>query len=914
MADSHYRRFTVASNLSHLDTLPAMHPTRATLPGNSQSYYADPTTRICATFNEAYTLLEAKHGGYFGPYKVILSGGPCWLGGKKIDPDKRTRAHRYKCSVDSCLWKAQIRAMKYGGEDSVYLIYISHASMHNHHVMKAPPHHTDQFGLPPIAKQLAESYLREQWERSRRSALEVAPNEITKFVVDKTFKEHPIYVHLVDSPTKRYHLANQVTNFLRQVKRNYVKQTIGVDRILDNDALSRVLSMFRLSIPRGYIPRSDYASADQICEALRVAGPESGHMFLFNMSEGEVYERYRRRIVGNNERSLSIFHQRVEQSFFAVSVTTLWQLMIFSCRRNGTKQICADGTGGVSQDLAPTIICGGLSQKYRDDQRQVTSSLRSFSFMKGSEAIHPYLLHLYYLRYICFSLFGTAFTIDYGTSDHSSAFVTAHRHFRLWPEVCDRQWVRNTTRVSDHEQQTISSSQNLAIQHSPPIMHETSRLPLSPVGQSMKKPSNYPTNHNRHVEDGSCPERELSLAHENMTGSQKGRKLSKLCITDHYPSFNTTNRNKNTTLSEVMTNPSLLYQPSNGVTLCYFHVVQHFRQNNSFVGLFKDRNFASQDDPSQKRTTKKKKSLDGSLLNLQSCTVYPRAYHMIQWIHQCRTEQQKTAVTYLVLCDWICRSELKAADLFYRSYCSFPFNCWSYATSNEQMIYPSNCAMESNMHHGIKKGAHFAVRSNISTEGYIIETLPKLFLNCETKCRDPCTLEYPKDVSRLMVAVTAFFDHAVDLVECRLNNEETYWLANTGRMIGVPLTKTRRKNRDMALDAKRRTAPLMLSSDKDFLGSLTYAMLRDTASYLGVLRDCTKNGIITRDSLIEVLVDDLLVDPVAYRTIKNKGTQLVQADDLDDISAASFDVTTAMDQDNDDDGFLSKFELDEYTL
>ncbi|CAB9526722.1 hypothetical protein SEMRO_1875_G303030.1 [Seminavis robusta] len=325
------------------------------------------------------------------------------------------------------------------------------------------------------------------------------------------------------------------------------------------------------------------------------------------------------------------------------------------------------------------------------------------------------------------------------------------------------------------------------------------------------------------------------------------------------------------------------------------------------------------------------------------------------------------------------------------------------------------------MHHRIKKGAKHSIRANVSTEGYVIETLPKLFANLETTGRDPCNLEYPKDVSRLMVCVTAFFDAAVDLCECKSDSEETYWLANCGRMIGVPLSRARRLNREMSLDGnirhfmtesdvadkpssyywraaksmidatknicrlswkngiivgdcidcwkylgygcpgaaylrsknnmldqslenkrkvkcnsrglvakalvrgsqydmytggrstvtgKRRKAPEMLKSNEAFLQSLTYPQLRDTARYLGILKECVVDDKITREKMIAVLVEDFYKDPVSYR-IKQNGVARVDPADLDDLSEASFDVCDAMESfEEDDGGFLEKFNVD----
>ncbi|CAB9531354.1 unknown protein [Seminavis robusta] len=471
---------------------------------------------------------------------------------------------------------------------------------------------------------------------------------------------------------------------------------------MDNDELSRVLSLYRFVIPFGCTPRSDYATVEQLCEALRAPGPESGHMYLFSLSEGVVHDRYKRRIVGYSERSLELFEKRTEQCFFAVSITSLWQLMHFTKRPSGPKH---DGTGGISQDLAPTIITGGLSQKYRDDQSKVTFSLRPFSFMKGSEAIPPYLLHLYCLRELCFQLFGTSFTIECGTSDHSAAFVTAHRHFHHWPEVCDLTWRSLKVPISQHQSQTISSSLTLAQSNNRGC---TGNLSSTQNDTLFGKCSQGTQND---LSQSILPETVISVSNDQenanfKTTSKSSKAAVKLLplITNHFPSFVEPNRRKQTSLSDVLRHPSLLYQPVEGVTLCYFHVVQHFRQNSSFVRAFKDRMFAAKDDPfSTKEATRKKlKSNNKEVKEQASTSMFPRAYHMVQWIHRCRTEQQKTAISYLILLNWIVCGESSAADLFYRSYCSSPYNCWNYATTAQATVpWKATCIIESRKEHAM---------------------------------------------------------------------------------------------------------------------------------------------------------------------------------------------------------------------
>ncbi|CAB9531091.1 hypothetical protein SEMRO_3230_G345660.1 [Seminavis robusta] len=115
---------------------------------------------------------------------------------------------------------------------------------------------------------------------------------------------------------------------------------------------------------------------------------------------------------------------------------------------------------------------------------------------------------------------------------------------------------------------------------------------------------------------------------------------------------------------------------------------------------------------------------------------------------------------------------------------------------------------------------------------------------------------------------------------------------------------------------KRRQAPKLVGSDKEFLLSLNYPQLRETARYLGLLRDCEVDGKVERSRIEAVVIHDFFEDPVGYRVKKNvAGPPVLDADLLDDLSDASFNVMDAFDGDgwrNDDDAFLDKFNLDEF--
>ncbi|CAB9527243.1 hypothetical protein SEMRO_1964_G308160.1 [Seminavis robusta] len=89
-------------------------------------------------------------------------------------------------------------------------------------------------------------------------------------------------------------------------------------------------------------------------------------------------------------------------------------------------------------------------------------------------------------------------------------------------------------------------------------------------------------------------------------------------------------------------------------------------------------------------------------------------------------------------------------------------------------------------------------------------------------------------------------------------------------------------------------------------------MLRDTAQYLGILNDCKENGKVPHGRLISVVIEDFFEDPIAYRIRQNstnegKEAEFMEGDQLDDLSAASFNVADAMDgYDAFNDGFFEE--------
>ena len=190
------------------------------------------------------------------------------------------------------------------------------------------------------------------------------------------------------------------------------------------------------------MPRSDYASADELAAALDM--PQDA-MIVHDLTCGAVHDRYKAIASQQKNRSRKEYENKLELSFFVYSPTGLYQLLNLAKRRKGTRQTSVDGTRGVCQLLTTLMIVGAVSVRYRKTatgKQKVTSSLRPIAFIHAAgERFYVYIQTLCELRRLAKQIFDVEFCIDWGTSDHATAFIYAHLQFNRYPEACDdEQW------------------------------------------------------------------------------------------------------------------------------------------------------------------------------------------------------------------------------------------------------------------------------------------------------------------------------------------------------------------------------------------------------------------------------------------------------------------------------------------
>lgn len=511
--------------------------------------------------------------------------------------------------------------------------------------------------------------------------------------------------------------------------------------IANNDQLLRCLAKWDLVVPTDYQPHARYTSSRQIAECLGLE--QNSDMLIYDATNGDLHDNYRSSCVSKGD--WIKFDKGKEGAFFGYSATGMWQLMNFALRRKGTRQLCVDGTGGICQDQSTLIVIGSLSVKYRKTSDNVTASLRPIVYLKaGGERQHVYCLTLYAMRALCWRLFRVELGLDWGTSDHADAFVSSHLCCNKFPQLCEK---KATNKV-------------LAI--------ETNKF-----GQDNEKPA---STHYENV----IPEATLSNSQQQVMSSTSSNPMTTglpivTQLSNDEQSLASSQGNDADQIVDVFTvsvdaegNEECTFYVVHGVTLCYFHVAQHFQKNDSFVKRIKNRQFA---------VTKSKTRGDNTSF-----------YEHVALIHHCKTSDQRNRACELIIRHWISLGEDKCADLFYRSHCKQPYCNWNYSCTGVAGVHPSNCPSESTNEHSIK-GREAVVQKNASLEATITESIPSLLEDDALKKQDPCTVVTPDVCSGLMVTVTTFLEKGVDIIQLG----DSSWICNARYNIGVPLCENRRR-------------------------------------------------------------------------------------------------------------------------
>ncbi|CAB9508171.1 hypothetical protein SEMRO_336_G120320.1 [Seminavis robusta] len=216
---------------------------------------------------------------------------------------------------------------------------------------------------------------------------------------------------------------------------------------------------------------------------------------------------------------------------------------------------------------------------------------------------------------------------------------------------------------------------------------------------------------------------------------------------------------------------------------CYFHVMQAIGKKTGYAKKIVDPSFAAN------RKDKPHGSMKGT------------AYWHITGIAMTKTIEQRRVVTDLYMTNWRERGEDAAAEHFEKEYCRYPTWNWNYSCSGECGVYPSNCPNESFNRHGIK-GVCADCPKNASLPAFLIYTAPRLLRDDAIERSDPCTIEFPKTCSHLMVTITAFLREGMDIIElgCHSTGKPSGWIGNLRHKIGTPLDRRRIRLIQAAMD------------------------------------------------------------------------------------------------------------------
>ena len=346
------------------------------------------------------------------------------------------KIHKYKCGRQKCLYTAQIRQC----DTFVFAIYKRPNTGHNHVVRAEIQTKGETRQIPHGLIKAIDAHIAKE-SINGISIHRITPKQILLHALgcikhEPSLAEH--YRCYLTDGSFRDQLSHQLRTLVTCRRQKNVTSLLGTNKIQTQHQLQSVLSIWQLNIPAGYVPRSNYVTAEELASAL---GLTAESMLVHDLSHGVAHDRYKAIATGQKNRALDEHNEKMELSFFVHSPTQLFQLLSLAKRRKGTRQLTVDGTRGACQLLTTLIILGSNSVRYRkcaSGKHMVTSSLRPIAFIHaGGERLFVHVQTLYELRRLCFQLFGIPFAIDWGTSDHATAFVHAHLQFHESPQACD---------------------------------------------------------------------------------------------------------------------------------------------------------------------------------------------------------------------------------------------------------------------------------------------------------------------------------------------------------------------------------------------------------------------------------------------------------------------------------------------
>ncbi len=398
--------------------------------GSTMDYHPDARCELCSTHNGAKEELEHHHGGTCDTTHCIKAKNT-----RQGKGDGTNKLWNYECSIKPCPWRARIRQNS-PEPNATYQVELHHKNNKHNHTLVKECHPKYQHGLTIKLRQIVDSYINSK----RDTVLKIQPQEVYSHICEKIHEIESLRYLQVDD--ERDHVKAKLRNYLYYKRKSFVESKIGIRDIRNNDDLQRTLNLWELVIPDGYRKRADYESPQALADVLRIAIEpnrplEIYDMIIVNLTCGSTVEKYRDSLETTKQKSE--FKEKMEQACFAVSPSSLWQLMHFCLRREGTRHGVVDGTGGTCDDSSTLIIFGTHSVRYRVTSKEgVTSSYRALAYLHaGGERVWAHELMLYSLRDLAKKLFGVDFVVDWGGCDHSETFLQGYKTFQENPTRCD---------------------------------------------------------------------------------------------------------------------------------------------------------------------------------------------------------------------------------------------------------------------------------------------------------------------------------------------------------------------------------------------------------------------------------------------------------------------------------------------
>ena len=251
-----------------------------------EKFELDINCRPCQTLEEAISWMHTFRGGFDINSRSFL----------RAETTKKSKKggtvvniRIYHCTgwsgngtKDKCKVRTQIREFVSGGHcPTVFAVYRhKFHNRHSHALMPEAPNPCRSYGIHPYLLNLVANVINGNLDAQNHSTiLRMKASRIMSEVIGLLRSHHhnpemqSHWKRICSNSTYKEHLYSQVKSYLYWKKESFISKTLGgLGRTVNNDNLLRVLSLWKLELPVGYMPRDTYASAKEIAVTSPVVG------------------------------------------------------------------------------------------------------------------------------------------------------------------------------------------------------------------------------------------------------------------------------------------------------------------------------------------------------------------------------------------------------------------------------------------------------------------------------------------------------------------------------------------------------------------------------------------------------------------------------------------------------------------